>query len=159
MSNLCAFSRVITIPVQDAGRHWSFLRVRLPEANRVPSRPPCEWICPAPLHVRQQYADAESGHYYLRARYYDPISSQFISRDPAVTSTREAYGYAGDSPLNGSDPTGLDFWSTLQSAQMWRPSSPRIGRACHRSDPAHRWRSDLPVVTGVLADRLKLTAV
>ena len=27
--------------------------------------------------------DAESGHYYLRARYYDPSLGRFISRDPA----------------------------------------------------------------------------
>jgi len=56
----------------------------------------------------RQYTDAETGLQYLRARYYDPDSGQFITRDPLVSSTRDAYGYAGRSPLNATDPTGLD---------------------------------------------------
>jgi hypothetical protein len=40
------------------------------------------------------------------ARYYDPSTGQFISRDPPVELTREPYGYAGDSPTNGSDRPG-----------------------------------------------------
>jgi RHS repeat-associated protein len=51
--------------------------------------------------------DAESGLIYLRARYYDPATGQFLSRDPLVAMTGEAYGYAGDNPLNGTDPSGL----------------------------------------------------
>lgn len=54
-----------------------------------------------------QYRDGESGLYYLRARYYDPSTGQFISRDPAVATTREAYAYVGDNPLNATDPAGL----------------------------------------------------
>ncbi len=46
--------------------------------------------------------DAESGLIYLRARYYDPSTGQFISRDPAVASTREPYAYVGDNPLNAT---------------------------------------------------------
>ncbi|HEV2953958.1 MAG TPA: RHS repeat-associated core domain-containing protein, partial [Candidatus Dormibacteraeota bacterium] len=54
-----------------------------------------------------QLWDYQDGLYYLRARFYDPATAQFISRDPAVASTREPYGYVGDSPLNGSDSSGL----------------------------------------------------
>lgn len=32
----------------------------------------------------------------LRARYYDPSTGQFLSRDPAVAMTRESYAYVGD---------------------------------------------------------------
>jgi RHS repeat-associated protein len=55
-----------------------------------------------------QYQDDESGLVYLRARYYDPASQQFLSRDPAVESTRQPYGYARGNPTNVVDPSGLE---------------------------------------------------
>jgi RHS repeat-associated protein len=61
-----------------------------------------------PLQHAGQYLDSESGLYYLRARYYDPSSTQFISRDPAVSKTRQPYAYVTDNPLNATDPSGLD---------------------------------------------------
>ena len=51
--------------------------------------------------------DPESGLIYLINRYYDPQTAQFMSVDPAVALTQSAYGYVGDNPLNGADPTGL----------------------------------------------------
>lgn len=54
-----------------------------------------------------QYTDPASGLIYMRARYYDPATGQFLSRDPITALTREAYGYAGNNPLNGTDPSGL----------------------------------------------------
>ncbi len=54
-----------------------------------------------------QYTDAETGFQYLRARYYDPATGQFLSRDPMEALTRSAYGYVDGNPLNGTDPTGL----------------------------------------------------
>lgn len=53
------------------------------------------------------------GLYYLRARYYDAASGQFISRDPAFTKTRHAYAYTTDYPLNLTDPSGLFAWNDL----------------------------------------------
>jgi RHS repeat-associated protein len=60
-----------------------------------------------PFGYAGQYTDAESGLIYLRARYYDPVTGQFMSLDPLVAMTQSAYGYAGDNPLNGADPMGL----------------------------------------------------
>jgi RHS repeat-associated protein len=60
-----------------------------------------------PFLYAGQYRDAESGLYYMRARYYDPNTAQFLSRDPLVAATRSPYGYANDDPLNASDPSGL----------------------------------------------------
>lgn len=54
-----------------------------------------------------QYTDAESGLLYLRARYYDPDTGVFLTVDPAFSSTRSAYGYAGGNPVTGGDPSGL----------------------------------------------------
>lgn len=51
--------------------------------------------------------DPETGLLYLRARYYDPETAQFLTRDPLELSTGSPYGYVGNSPLNGVDPTGM----------------------------------------------------
>ena len=61
----------------------------------------------SPLRYTGQYQDTETGLYYLRARYYDPTTTQFLTRDPLEPSTRSAYGYVAGSPLDASDPSGL----------------------------------------------------
>jgi RHS repeat-associated protein len=63
----------------------------------------------SPFQYAGQYRDTESGLYYLRARYYDPGTGQFISRDPMVTTTRQPYAYVADNPLNRTDPSGQIF--------------------------------------------------
>src|SRR5579875_77036 len=48
--------------------------------------------------------------YYMRGRYYDPQIARFISRDPAgLAGGLNLYAYAGDDPVDSSDPTGT--WS------------------------------------------------
>ena len=54
-----------------------------------------------------QYTDTETGFTYLRARYYDPTTAQFLTRDPAVALTQDPYAYAMNNPVNATDPTGL----------------------------------------------------
>jgi RHS repeat-associated protein len=54
-----------------------------------------------------QYFDWETGFYYLRARFYDPTTASFLTRDPLVGATRSAYGYVYGNPLNLVDPSGL----------------------------------------------------
>ena len=41
------------------------------------------------------------------ARYYEPQTAQFLTRDPLPSRNRDAYGYVNNDPLNGSDPSGL----------------------------------------------------
>lgn len=67
----------------------------------------------ANIHMlyRGQQQDAESSFYYLRARYYDPLTGRFISKDPvkgALTNpqTQNPYAYALNNPINLSDPSG-----------------------------------------------------
>jgi RHS repeat-associated protein len=62
-----------------------------------------------PFGYSGQYTDAESGLQYLRARYYEPATGQFLSRDPAMASTRDVYGYAARSPFGYVDPTGTNW--------------------------------------------------
>jgi RHS repeat-associated protein len=61
------------------------------------------------LQYDGQYTDGESGYIYLRARYYDPATAQFLTPDPDAAQTLSPYGYADDDPLNASDPTGLSW--------------------------------------------------
>jgi len=74
-----------------------------------------------PLRFVGQYLDGESAFYYLRARYYDQVSGQFLTVDPHGSTTMASYGYASGSPLNLTDKTGkdslqgdcgrVDFWN------------------------------------------------
>jgi RHS repeat-associated protein len=58
-----------------------------------------------PFGYTGQYTEP-SGLIYLRARYYDPATAQFISVDPMLDQTRSWYAYAGADPLDAVDPTG-----------------------------------------------------
>jgi RHS repeat-associated protein len=47
--------------------------------------------------------------YYVRNRWYDPELGRFMSEDPAGFSGGDnLYAFAGDDPINGSDPSGMD---------------------------------------------------
>ena len=60
---------------------------------------------------RGEQFDADLGLYYLRARYYNPFTGRFMSRDPedgkpCDPKTLHKYLYAGGDPVNGIDPRG-----------------------------------------------------
>jgi RHS repeat-associated protein len=38
--------------------------------------------------------DSQTGCYYLRARYYDPATAKFLTRDPLVAASEPGYNYA-----------------------------------------------------------------
>jgi RHS repeat-associated protein len=71
--------------------------------------PSCEGTSTTPLGYDAQYTSQDTGLIYMRARAYDPATAQFLSVDPFVALTGEPYSYAGDNPVNYSDPTGLVF--------------------------------------------------
>lgn len=69
-----------------------------------------------------QQDDAISGYTYLRARYYDPATGRFISKDPVRGLTTEVrtlhpYAYAANSPAVLTDLTG-EFWP-FDDWQQW----------------------------------------
>lgn len=50
----------------------------------------------------------QSGLYYMRARYYNPVSQRFISPDPTgLAAGINRFAYVDNSPLNMTDPMGL----------------------------------------------------
>jgi RHS repeat-associated protein len=63
----------------------------------------------AALQYTGQYTDAESGLIYLRARYYNPQTGQFLSVDPALALTNSPYSYVDGNPVNRADPSGRLF--------------------------------------------------
>ena len=82
-----------------------------------------------PLLWQGQYLDATSGLYYLRARYYDPTTGQFLTVDPLVTTTNAPYTYAGDNPINAADPLGL--WSLNPFQDVGQAWNDTLGKAVH----------------------------
>jgi RHS repeat-associated protein len=76
--------------------------------------------------------DAETGLYYLRARYYDPVAGRFLSVDPMADQGEHPYTYAGADPVNGAhDPTGqqevIDY--SMETAVFVPPAQVFIGMA------------------------------
>ena len=69
-----------------------------------------------PFGFEGGYTDA-TGLVYLVHRYYDPVTAQFLSVDPAVDKTGTPYAFTGGDPVNGSDPTGL--WWCLAQGSSW----------------------------------------
>ncbi len=69
---------------------------------------------PTDPSFRQSYAftarewDRETGLYFYRARYYDPMEGRFISKDPIGFAGGDVnfYGYVLNNPNNFVDPTG-----------------------------------------------------
>jgi RHS repeat-associated protein len=63
------------------------------------------------LYRGEQY-DGDLSLYYLRARYYNPLTGRFLSRDPYSGGvlnpiTLHKYLYAGSDPVDLSDPSGM----------------------------------------------------
>jgi RHS repeat-associated protein len=69
---------------------------------------------PQPLRYMAREYDAETGLYYVRARYYDPQQGRFVSEDPiGLAGGINPYAYVENDPVNATDPSGLgpcDAW-------------------------------------------------
>jgi len=62
---------------------------------------------------RGEQFDPDLGMYYLRARYYNPATGRFCSRDPKegqakIPASLHKYLYAGGDPVNRIDPFGRE---------------------------------------------------
>src|SRR5208283_3683071 len=62
------------------------------------------------LYRGEQY-DSDLNLYYLRARYFNPLTSRFLTKDPAAGNVNEPrslhrYLYTYADPVNGRDPSG-----------------------------------------------------
>jgi hypothetical protein len=51
---------------------------------------------------------------FLNNRYHDPTLGRFVSVDPIVSVTHDAYGYGNNNPITYSDPSGLAAADTCE---------------------------------------------
>ena len=76
-----------------------------------------------PIRYRGYYFDAETGLYYLPARYYDPVACRFISRDdysyldPETVNGLNLFAYCGNNPVMCYDPSGHDLKSFFKNVK------------------------------------------
>jgi RHS repeat-associated protein len=83
------------------------------------------------LYRGEQY-DSDLGLYYLRARYYNPATGRFLSRDPEEGNrfdprTLHKYLYVGGNPVNRIDPRGrLLVEDTLKTEEEEVKTAPAI---------------------------------
>jgi RHS repeat-associated protein len=71
-------------------------------------------------------------------RYYDSQTGQFLSVDPMVEQTQQAYIYVGDDPVNGIDPEGTCSSGSQGYAQCGDPDivGYNVWRICERENQA-----------------------
>ena len=60
---------------------------------------------------RGEQFDSDLGLYYLRARYYNPLSGRFTGVDSLTDQGQKRYEYANADPVDGADPTGTEALS------------------------------------------------
>jgi RHS repeat-associated protein len=57
------------------------------------------------------YEDGITSLYYMRSRWYDPVTRRFMSPDPlGLSAGINQYSYAAGDPVNGEDPSGEDYF-------------------------------------------------
>jgi RHS repeat-associated protein len=116
-----------------------------------------------PFGFAGAYTD-QTGLVYLIGRYYDPQTGQFLSVDPMVEQTQQAYLYAGDDPVNRSDPNGM-FNVGFSKCGQYLPGGPS---QCPSSTfggfswIGHHWRgivTTVGIVAGVAAAATGIGAI
>jgi RHS repeat-associated protein len=80
-----------------------------------------------PYTYASQQQNAETGLHYLRARWYDPSSGRFLSRDTFPLNYHDPvehnrYGYARANPIRYIDPSGYSA-ITVQYRQAFIPTT------------------------------------
>ena len=73
------------------------------------------------LYRGQQY-DQETGQYYLRARYYNPVVGRFTQEDIYRGDGLNLYAYCENNPVIYYDPSGYDK-ATLPTMEPERPKT------------------------------------
>ena len=70
----------------------------------------------AEFKFKGEQSNSDTGYYYMRARYYDPNTGTFISKDPINGNlesplSQNGYNYANGNPTTYSDPSGKEVYN------------------------------------------------
>lgn len=85
---------------------------------------------PMPVKFAGYWYDSQTGLYQVGARYYDPTTGRWTQRDP-VDNPYDLHGwnryiYAGDDPINSTDPSGMCWtgfcWAAHAADWAWHNS-------------------------------------
>ena len=77
-----------------------------------------------PFRYRGYYYDVETGLYYLKTRYYDPVVGRFITIDdvsylaPDTINGLNLYAYCGNNPVMRVDHEGTSWWSDFWNSTI-----------------------------------------
>ncbi len=95
--------------------------------------------------------DAALNLYYYRARFYDPTTGRFLSKDPLGYDAGDAnlYRYVGNGPTNGTDPSGTVIIFPVVIAIGGILIGPSIVNAPNLGDKTYPPNSDLNMFVGV----------
>ncbi|WP_158587598.1 RHS repeat-associated core domain-containing protein [Neobacillus notoginsengisoli] len=108
-----------------------------------------------PIRYASYYYDQETKQYYLKARYYDPLNGNFLSKDPYPgdknnSLSQNGYSYAESNPITLVDTTGkapnrpstrIDIGGSNSSGG--RGGSGRVTNVTKQQSPI--WRKLTPV--------------
>ena len=72
--------------------------------------------------------DAQTGLTKFGTRYYDPTLGRWTQRDPSGRDL--PYAYAGDDPVNNTDPPGLGFFDFFEQAAIGLIVSSAVAVVC-----------------------------
>lgn len=97
-----------------------------------------------PLGYTGEYADGETGFVYLRARYYDPATGLFVSRDSLAALSGDPYAYVSNNPHNMVDPSGLCKVGPVRIGIL-----SNANEGCRGAATARKYADDVGVVAGV----------
>jgi RHS repeat-associated protein len=103
--------------------------------------------------------------YYFRARWYDPVSGRWLSKDPiGISGGLNMYAFCGNNPVNFTDAFGLRWFGGGDDPEGWtvgrdKPGSPvkpgpgEIGGWLEKNFPAMETMSEYhDALVGFLTD-------
>lgn len=86
------------------------------------------------LGYQSEYTDPTLGQVNMAARWYNPATGQFISKDTVQvnpvgnSAAANPFAYAGDDPMTGTDPSG--HWSLFSAAKSaWHATTNAVSSA------------------------------
>ena len=93
-----------------------------------------------PFRYRGYVYDEETGLYYLRSRYYNPVWQRFVNADICVNCYESIYQYCRNSPILFDDQDGKKSTKSVtvnstfkqKCAEIWRSIKAKINKACSR---------------------------